>query len=130
MVQCDNQDIPLSSPHGIRTMHYLGNIEVATTPNHHVPRPDDQSATDGVQSEANSGDLMGTMEAPSTIQRRQPGVVRRTKHSHVTPHRKVSTKMIQPLSHYQGAGTGNIPTLSPRTVEHSSSVSRGPPYTI
>src|SRR6267378_42815 len=41
VVQCHEEDIPISPAHGVRTTRYVGDNEVATAPNHHTPRPDD-----------------------------------------------------------------------------------------
>src|SRR6266404_2150594 len=108
----------------------MGNDEIAITPNHHMVRTDDGGTTGGTRGTMNDGSLMDTMETPTTVQRRQPGVARRAKHSHVTPHCKVSPQTIWPLSHHKSIGTSDIPTPPSRTVEYTPSVSRGPPNAI
>src|SRR6266404_2434041 len=96
----------------------MGDNEVTTTPNYNTSRADDRSKASGIQGKENGRSLMGTTGTSATVQTRQTGVVRRTAHSHVTPHCKVSPKTIRPLSHHQSVGTSHISTPASRTVEH------------
>src|SRR6266404_8430381 len=108
----------------------MGDNEVATTPNHHTPRTDDRGTTSGVRRASNGRSLVGATDASATIPEGRTSVVGRTEYSHVTPHRKARPETIWSISHHRSIGTGNIQTPSPGTMEHSSGVSCGSPYTI
>src|SRR6266404_7797140 len=108
----------------------MGNNEVTTAPDHHAPRTDDRGTTSGVRHASNSRSLMGKTGAPSEIRRRGTSVARRTKHSHVTPHRKARPETIRPISHHQSTGTGDVSALPSGTMGNTPGVSCGPFNTI
>src|SRR6266404_5000344 len=108
----------------------MGNNEVTTDPDHHVPRTNDRGTTSGVRREVDSRSHMGKTGAPSEIRRRGTSVARRTKHSHVTPHRKACPETIWPLSHHQSTGTSDVSAPPSRTMGNTPGVSCGPFNTI